>query len=98
MVTALRTEASVAYVPNLFGEESLLIVGGGKYKYDDDTVEEASDKIVSFKIKRTTNANKPLEFENKAEKSWLGNLPPYVEVLEDKVVFAQAGYYYVRYF
>ena len=97
MVTALKTEGSVTYVPNLFGEESLLIVGGGKYKYDDNTVEELSDKIVSFKIKRTTNANKPLEFENKAEKSWLGNLPPYVEVLEDKVVIAQAGYYYVRY-
>ena len=85
-------------MPNLFGEESLIIVGGGKYDYDNNQVEKQSDKIVSFKIRKTSDANKPLAFENKAENHMhlgIGNIGPYVEALEDKVVIAEGGY--VRY-
>ena len=73
----------------------MIIVGGGEFDYDTETVSEQSDKIVSVKIKRTSDSNKPLEFENKAVHQMhqgIENLSPYVETLEDKVVIAQSGY------
>ena len=76
----------------------MIIVGGGEYNYQDDEVVKQSDKIVSFKIRKTSDANKPLAFENKAENHMhlgVGNIGPYVESLEDKVVIAEGGY--VRY-
>ena len=76
----------------------MIIVGGGKYDYDNNQVEKQSDKIVSFKIRKTSDAIKPLAFENKAENHMhlgIGNIGPYVEALEDKVVIAEGGY--VRY-
>ena len=81
----------------------MIIVGGGEYDYDNNKVKvdannkpvRQSNKIVSFKIKKTSDVNKPLAFENKAENHMhlgIGNIGPYVEALEDKVVIAEGGY------
>ena len=48
----LETHGAVAYVPNLFGDEGILIIGGGKYNFDTNLVEEQHDHMISFKIAR----------------------------------------------
>ena len=81
----------MAYVPNIFGDEGIIIVGGGKYDYAGNLVEDQNENIVSYKIERTGDPETPLAFVNKNEKSWISNLGPYVEAIEDKIVIAQGG-------
>ena len=87
----LETHGAVAYVPNLFGDEGILIMGGGKYNFDTNLVEEQHDHMISFKIERTGSSSSPLAFVNKADHDWLHNLSPYIQVIEDKLVIAQGG-------
>lgn len=88
---AIETHGAVAYVPNLFGDEGLLIIGGGMYNFGTNKVEELHDDIVSFKIQRTIHDSNPLAFVNKVHHDWISNLAPYVQVLEGKIVIAQGG-------
>ena len=68
-----------------------MIVGGGTYDFAQKSVTEKNENIVTFKIKRTNNPSKPLTFLQKNERSWLSNLAPYVQALEDKIIIAQGG-------
>ena len=90
-IIAIETHAAVAHVPNLFGDEGIIIIGGGEYDYDGNLVEDQNENIVSFKIERTGDSSRPLAFTNKNERSWISNLAPYVQAIEDKIVIAQGG-------
>ena len=81
----------MAYVPNLFGDEGIIVAGGGKYDFSQGLVEEQNENIVSFKIERTGVANSPLNFTNEADHPWISNLSPYVQSIEDKIVIVQGG-------
>ena len=88
---AIETHAAVAHVPNLFGDEGIIIVGGGKYDYGGNLVEDQNENIVSFKIERTGDTTKPLAFSNKNQRPWISNLAPHVQAIEDKIIIAQGG-------
>ena len=89
--TVLETHAAVAYVPNLFGEESILVIGGGKLNQDTSEIEEENPYLESYSIKRTNDPSNPLEFKKTSHKYWSKNIAPYIQVLEDKIVIVQGG-------
>ena len=91
LYTDLATSNTVAYVPNLFGEESILVIGGGKYDTSTNAVTEEEKHMLAYRIKRTNNAAKPLEFEKTMHKDWSRNFSPYVQAIADKIVVVQGG-------
>ena len=87
----LETHGSVSYIPNLFGDEGILVAGGGRYNLSSKKVDEQNKNLVSFKIERREDSSRPLEFTKEAHHPWTKNLAPYVHAIEDKIVIAQGG-------
>ena len=75
----------------MFGEESILVIGGGKYDTSTKEVTEEEGHMVAYRIQRTGNAAKPLEFEISMHKDWIPNFSPYIQAIADKIVVVQGG-------
>ena len=68
-----------------------MVIGGGKYDTSTNQVTEEEGHMVAYRIKRTGNAAKPLEFEISMHKDWMRNFSPYVQAIADKIVVVQGG-------
>ena len=90
-IIGLETHGSVSYIPNLFGDERILVAGGGRYNLSSNKVEEQNKNLVSFQIERREDSSKPLDFTKESHHQWTKNLAPYVQAIEDRIVFAQGG-------
>ena len=87
----METHGSVSYIPNLFGDEGIIIAGGGRYNWSSNKADEQNKKLVSLKIERREDSSKPLDFAKEAHHAWTKNLAPYVHAIEDRIVIAQGG-------
>ena len=87
----METHGAVSYIPNLFGDEGILVAGGGRYNWSSNKVEEQNKNLVSFKIERREDSSRPLDFTKEAHHSWTKNFAPYLHSIEDKIVIAQGG-------
>ena len=84
-------QTAVAYVPNMFGKETLLVIGGGKVESNGEDIREVYSNIEAFTINQTANPSNPLKFEKNHEKNWIDQFSPYVQVLEDRILIVQGG-------
>ena len=75
----------------MFGEETILAIGGGKYDTSTNAVTEEEGHMVAYRIKRTNDASKPLEFEETMHKDWSRNFSPYVQAIAEKIIVVQGG-------
>ena len=90
-IIGLETHGAVSYVPNLFGGEGIMVVGGGRYNFTSNKAQKQNKNIVTYKIERKEDSANPLDFTNEAHHPWSKNFAPYVNAIEDKIVIAQGG-------